>query len=159
MKLRAKIIDREMIIYLMKVLASMAKMAKNLVFKFTETHVTILADAKHIVDGQLTIWAQLTVNQYFQEYKFNGVCTENNWIVFEVEADKLQKLVHSFQGDSNQLVIKLKRSSTGPTVRFTLYYPSNQKDRDIINDMGIRIIHRSEWDHFAEPDVAHFDVS
>ena len=76
MKLRAKIIDREMIIYLMKVLASMAKMAKNLVFKFTETHVTILADAKHIVDGQLTIWAQLTVNQYFQEYKFNGVCTE-----------------------------------------------------------------------------------
>lgn len=157
MKFRGKIIDVACLNHFSRVIATISKLTKTVVLRLTLDHIFFILNEK-VANGGVSMWCELSQENFFDEFQMEGVSPEENQICLEVAPESLSRALRTVQ-NSRALKVKLTRKHC-PCLTFSAELPSlSSVSRVVTHDVPVDVIPRKLWHELKEPHLPDFDVS
>ncbi|XP_064471347.1 checkpoint protein HUS1-like [Ornithodoros turicata] len=156
MKFRARIVDVACIQQFVKVVTTIAKLAKVVAIRFTLDGVFFIVN-DDVVGGGGGVWAEVPQESIFQEFNMVGVSEEFNEIYLEVVINNLASVLKSTD-QAKAVKMKLTKKQT-PCLTFEIELaPLTANARTVMHDVPVRVIPRRMWANYVEPSVGDFSI-
>ncbi|XP_015598029.1 checkpoint protein HUS1 [Cephus cinctus] len=134
---------------------TVVRASKLCVFRLTKQHVYFFVGDKRWP----VIWAELTPDNFFDEYTMIGVSTQHDEIFLELEPSMLARSLSSLKMTAKPVKIKLTNKQQ-PCLTIELELSSlSTESRHCVHDVPVRVIPRKEWEMYQTPDIPQFDIT
>ncbi|KAK5877700.1 hypothetical protein CesoFtcFv8_025181 [Champsocephalus esox] len=157
MKFRGKIIDVACLNHFTRVITTISKLTKMCVLRLTPLNLFFVLSGK-VANGGVSMWCELSQENFFDEFQMEGVSPEDNEICLEVTPENLSRALKTVQ---NARAVKLKLTSKHcPCLTIAAELPTlSSASRLVTHDVPVEVIPRRLWHEFKEPGMPDFDVS
>lgn len=157
MKFRGKIIDVACLNHFTRVITTISKLTKMCVLRLTPQNLFFVLSGK-VANGGVSMWCELSQENFFDEFQMEGVSPEDNEICLEVTPENLSRALKTVQ-NAKAVKVKLTKKHC-PCFTIAAELPTlSSVSRVVTHDVPVEVIPRRLWHEFKEPSMPDFDVS
>ncbi|KAL3040318.1 hypothetical protein OYC64_011365 [Pagothenia borchgrevinki] len=157
MKFRGKIIDVACLNHFTRVITTISKLTKMCVLRLTPQNLFFVLSGK-VANGGVSMWCELSQENFFDEFQMEGVSPEDNEICLEVTPENLSRALKTVQ-NAKAVKVKLTKKHC-PCLTIAAELPTlSSVSRVVTHDVPVEVIPRRLWHEFKEPSMPDFDVS
>lgn len=153
MKFRAVMKDSQYMKEFQNIISTLSKLTKECVMKISADKIYFIANEEFGSSAPL-VWVEIEANLYFTEYSMEGANNTHPNIVLSVSAINLGRALAALRNNARYCKIKLTNIQFPClTIESDVISQSSEQSRQVVHDVPVSVIPRSDWSAYAVPEI------